>query len=378
MTEKKINNYDQEIDKALIGNKFALIGAGRLGEMALSLWPKEIPKPLAIYDTHKSGALLGYEIKKFNEVINYFKPIYLLSAFKIKPKEAIQIFKNVDQSLILTIYDFFNKFNPNTFSNGWRCINPSTIKKEKIQLVENLFNDERSKQAFDASISWRYYRKLSIDYECDHEALKYDQRNYGVSVSNYNLVIDAGSYDLQLAKTLSTTGSSVRQYLAFEPDPINYEFSVRESKSILGIAKEKFIIEKKVLFECSVDIKFYGNKSLSSRIINKNIKLKDVNSLKLKSISLDEYFNENSSTFIKDSCLLKLHVEGAELSVLIGAEKFIKKNTPDIFVSLSHDENSLLNIPVFLAELGYVYQSIRDYAIFGADLTLFARHSSKM
>lgn len=378
MAMKTINKCEQQIEQALMGNEFALIGAGRLGEMALSIWPKEMRKPLAIYDGHKTGTLLGYEIKNFNEVINFPRPIYLLSAFKIKPKEIVQIFKNVDQKLILTVYDFLNKYSPNTFSNGWRCTNPSANKKKKIQLVENLFDDERSKQAYNASVSWRYYRKLSIDYECDHEKFKYDQRNYEVPVKNYDLVIDAGSYDLHLAKTLSSIGCAVRKYLAFEPDPANYELSLRESNAILGIGKEKFTIEKLALFESDVEINFYANESLSSRIINKNAKLNNRHSLSLQAITLDEYLKKNPISPTKDSCLLKLHVEGAELSVLIGAENFIKKNAPDIFVSLSHDENSLLNIPLFLAGLGYTYQSMRDYAIFGADLTLFARHCTKM
>ena len=81
---------------------------------------------------------------------------------------------------------------------------------------------------------------------------------------------------------------------------------------------------------------------------------------------LTEFLKNNSDI------LIKIHVEGAELSVLEGSIRMIKKFKPDIFINLSHDEESLFKIPDFLSALGGYKLYLTGHSLFGEGITLFA------
>jgi hypothetical protein len=72
--------------------------------------------------------------------------------------------------------------------------------------------------------------------------------------------------------------------------------------------------------------------------------------------------------------LLKLHIEGAELAALKGAEKLLSAGHCDVILNLSHDEASLTDLPVYLRSFGHYDIFLRSHALYGEGLTLFARY----
>ena len=116
-----------------------LIGAGQLGEMSLKLWPESKPKPIAFLDKERKGFLAGIKIKKHLGFSDQKNTLFLLSAFKINPKNVYSIFRELRQKTILTVYDFFEEFGNDYFTNGWRNLNPSRALRKSLIKLKNIF-----------------------------------------------------------------------------------------------------------------------------------------------------------------------------------------------------------------------------------------------
>ena len=373
-----MSNAQEEIIRTMLsGNDFALIGAGQLGDMAISLWPSLLQLPSVVLDSNKTGKCHGVNIAKLQGYRADPKPVYLLSAFKLGAQEVTEIFADLDQDVVLTVYDFFERYCPSMFSNGWRSLEPDESKLSLIASVRECFSDKRSLAVFDAAIDWRYRRVLTPEFECEPESTKYDLRRYAVELSDYETVFDCGAYDLSLASYLNAASVKVKRYVAFEPDDANFARCLDALSSLAALGSETVKLEKKALFEDESERVFLESGLLSSRLVvdvpqDVPGKLKTV-----KTITLDGYLDEIRPSE-KGRTLLKLHIEGAELPVLKGAEDFIRKRKPDIFVNLSHDEVSLLDIPLFLRGLGGYHMSLAGHSLFGEGMTLFATQFSRL
>lgn len=57
-----------------------------------------------------------------------------------------------------------------------------------------------------------------------------------------------------------------------------------------------------------------------------------------------------------DMTFLKMDIEGAELNALKGAEKTIRKNCPTLAISIYHSDQDLLQIPLWIMNLGLPYK----------------------
>ena len=68
-----------------------------------------------------------------------------------------------------------------------------------------------------------------------------------------------------------------------------------------------------------------------------------------------------------------MDIEGAELDALIGAEKTIRENVPDLGICVYHSPNHLWEIPLFLnnLDLGYRFY-LRNYTSFMHETVLYA------
>jgi FkbM family methyltransferase len=369
------NTQEDMIKASLSRNDFALIGAGQLGDMALSLWPPILPLPTVVLDSKKVGLCHGVNIAKLQGYRADPKPVYLLSAFKLSAQEVKEIFANLGQDIVLTVYDFFEQYCPSIFSNGWRSLEPDASKLSLIASVRECFSDKRSLAVFDAAIDWRYRRVLTPTFECEPESTKYDLRRYAVELGDYDSVFDVGAYDLSLASYLNVASIRVQRYVAFEADDTNFQRCLDSLSYLAPLGPETVILEKRALFEDDSERVFLESGLLSSRLVEVESQEVPGKLKSLKTISLDSYLDELDMRK-KGRVLLKLHIEGAELPVLKGAETFIRKTKPDIFVNLSHDEISLLDIPLFLRGLGGYHMSLAGHSLFGEGITLFATQFS--
>jgi hypothetical protein len=70
--------------------------------------------------------------------------------------------------------------------------------------------------------------------------------------------------------------------------------------------------------------------------------------------------------------VIKIHVEGAELAVLKGAQKLIQAKSPILLINISHNMENLFDVPEFLISMKKYKLFIRTHCLFGEGITLTA------
>ena len=366
-------DLDLAIRSCMDRGTFALVGAGQLGEMALDLWPESLPPPKFFLDSNRRGKCRGIEVLSLQKHKSDPSVIYVLSAFKMSGAQAKRIFVDLGQTILLTVYDVFDHYCPGVFSNGWRCLDVQQNRLERIESVRSCFADSVSQKVFDAAVAWRYRRELEDGFTVAPEDDKYSLEQYGKAHGFYDLVYDCGAYDLSFAAGLRKAGVTFANYVAFEPDLVSYDRCVRIGHKLSTQLGVSIVNEKIAISDRKGTRPFISSGLLSARLLEDRI-VECANTIQVQTDSLGA-FHENRfrGSDLKD-ILVKLHVEGSEWPALEGARQMIEAGAVDMFINLSHNEASLIEIPQFLASMGHYDLHLRSHALFGEGLTLFARH----
>ncbi len=166
---------------------------------------------------------------------------------------------------------------------------------------------------------------------------------HGISlVKNLDMVrtkdiIDAGGFIGDSALILSEyTDKSI---FSFEANPNNLKLFYETIK--LNNLKNVHVIEK-ALYSSETELTFNLNDAASS--INKLHGINYGNSITVQATTIDKFVGDNKL----DIGLIKLDVEGAELDVLIGAEKTIKKFKPVLLLSIYHKPSDFFELKPIL------------------------------
>ena len=80
---------------------------------------------------------------------------------------------------------------------------------------------------------------------------------------------------------------------------------------------------------------------------------KTEHSVQVKTIALDTYLHENT-----DFDVLKINIEGTELNCLQGALKTLQRVRPKLMIGLSHQNNAIIDIPLF------IHSNLKNYYLF--------------
>ena len=352
------------IRQALNHGRYALIGAGQLGAMALAQWPARVARPEFILDSVKSGDLDGVEIRPLGGHVPDPGIIYLLSAFKMPPEGIRAIFDMVGQPDILTVYDLFEEFTPVAFTNGWRNVAPSEHVQDKLARLPGLFADDLSRHICDCVTAWRYRRDLRDDYPVGPEEIKYNLAQFGRAGAHYDVIYDGGAYDLGLLAKLTKANIGWDHVVAFEPDPA--------SRSLCAPLPSKVVLDVRALGDRDGRGRFIANGLLSSRLIDDET-LEHADLIEVETCRLDDVHRALFGGADR-RILVKLHVEGSEMAAVRGAANLLASDKVDLLINLSHDEPSWIDLPALLASDGRHDLFLRSHALFGEGLTLFARH----
>jgi len=365
---------EAELKKAVTSGRYALVGAGQLGAMSLGLWPQKIAPPEFILDSVKTGAMRGIEIRDLKSHVRIPGITYLASAFKMTPAELRDIFRKIGQNDILTVYDFFEEFTPTVFTNGWRNAAPTPQTERRLAQLSKFYADETSSRICRAVTAWRYRRELLDDYPVWPEENKYNLALFGRAGTHYDVVYDCGSFDFSLMKCLNDAGITFDRLIAFEPDPGSREICRQEiAKQPAG--KGRITLDRRAVSDHDGHSTFLASGLRSARLIE-DLTFDHPDLIAVDTCTLDnvheQMFGWRAVRPLR--ILIKLHIEGAELAALKGAEKMLRQTQADILLNISHDEISYLEIPEFLAGFGCYDLILRSHSLFGEGLTVFARH----
>lgn len=277
----------------------------------------------------------GASSKRFFENIdNQFK-----RKIKIYDPEATKknflkkkIFKSIDykNALIFICSMYFDKIKMRykKHKNNFLHCNLFEIVKDKknILLLKKIYLALKSKKSKHEILNYffsllkggkkRNLNQLNNIYFLKKK-IKFQYNSYAV---------DAGAYMGEISKKINKIYKT--KVLAFEPNKENFKIlNKKKSKNIqcfnLALSKKNTFLE-------------LTNSKDSSNVLGFKSKEKDMKT-KVKAVKLDKFLNYNIQ-------FLKIDVEGAEIQLLEGAKKVLKKFKPNLAISVYHKHNDILEI----------------------------------
>lgn len=195
---------------------------------------------------------------------------------------------------------------------------------------------------------------------CDIKGQYFDLESYSPQRGK-EIFLDAGCYNGTTSKEAYDWGGC-RKIYAFEPDQKNIKMCEKTLKSI-GCDYELFCM---ATWSHEAELVFFDNEEAgyASRVST-------LGKEKVKADSIDHVLAGRPVTYIK------LDVEGSELKTLQGSVQTIKKWHPNMAISIYHKPEDIIEIPMFLTELGMEYMYyIRQYQTRMQETVLYAIYNS--
>jgi FkbM family methyltransferase len=217
------------------------------------------------------------------------------------------------------------------------------LNKQKFNWIYRLLNDEVSRLIFEKLVRFRYdHDILHLEGFTQRENVQYFEEFLSLNKAN-EIFIDVGGFNgfttLEFIKRCPQY-SSVH---IFEPDKKNYELCVSATCKFpeiychpLGLGSKKEML-------------YFKMNDSSSRI-------SDNGDVMINVVRLDS-FSQIAPTFIK------MDIEGAEYSAILGAEKIILKSHPRLAIAVYHNSGDFWRIPELVLGIRNDYEIlIRHYS----------------
>jgi FkbM family methyltransferase len=169
--------------------------------------------------------------------------------------------------------------------------------------------------------------------------------------------VDGGAYDGDTCKYLRGKDIAIHHWLAFEPDPANYQ-------ALASFARTVPI--QSTLFPCGlsehfIQVPFAANEGTSSHLSTGG------GGMTVPCVALDDVIHGPSPDYIK------LDIEGAEASALRGMRHTIAKSKPHLAISAYHRPDDLWTLPLLLKELApYADLYLRQHSRNAFETVLYA------
>ncbi len=353
-----------EFPELVSDRHIVLLGAGQLGRMTLEMWPSELRRPSLVVDQVASNDLCGVPIitPSMHEP-DTSKFLYVLCYFKESASQINSLFRDWLKQEIVIAYDVLTGLRPDKFSNGWSPKHSFDFALE----TADAFTDERSRDVFMNALRWKYDRVIEDDFLLSSESDKYSLSKYGRSRYPYTDIFDFGSYDGSFLKGLASQGVTNSTMHAYEPDPESRQKLISNLGEI-GL-QDRVAVSAQAVSAASGYCHFQPGGLLSSRIIASA----NDESFLTSSVSLKDALCRETRD-ASDISLIKLHVEGAEFPTLAAAIRSGFDLGPyDLFINLSHDEESLLELPRMMRNLSTHELFLDTHSLFAEGLTMFAK-----
>jgi FkbM family methyltransferase len=347
-----------ELGTAFNNLPLVIYGAGGAGRTALSHLKAQGVSVVAFID--ERGDLIGkYEdvpcltLSRWIASHNSCDYQVLLGVFnpQVDVVPIIDKLKRAGFARIFTMVDYINLCPDDPTDRLWLC--PSSFyhgKENRISAGRALFKDD-SLRWFDGSMHLRTigdFRKLPIYCNSD----QYMPNNLPRWQGPLRL-IDCGAYTGDTIQNFINNNYNIDCLAAFEPDPANYK-----------ILANKFSELNAIFIPCGVSEQL--EQSGFEPGSGPSCKIDEQQTHKIQCVSIDEILPAFAPN------LIKMDIEGSELSALRGAKNTLLKYRPNLAISIYHTPDHLWEIPLWLASLNLGYQmEIRGHGPSGFDLVLY-------
>ena len=260
---------------------------------------------------------------------------------------------------VLTLFDVFPLLAARLGNRFW-LTNPSQYDSwsKDIEAASSVRADEQSRSLFNRTVRFRLTGDSSL-VQPDVTGEQY----FPVGLPPMRepaRVIDCGAFDGDTVRALARSAISTEAVAAFEPDPANYAL-LRKSLVSSFSSTGDFTAQPYAVWHDTQMLRFHSGRGESSAIAVDG-------GTTIQGVALDQVLASFRPSFIK------MDIEGAEVSALLGAEQLIRQNTPDLAICVYHCPEHLWQIPLLIHcwNLGYSLY-LRAHAFNGFDMVLYAR-----
>lgn len=160
-----------------------------------------------------------------------------------------------------------------------------------------------------------------------------------------DIVLDAGLFDSTVLRKFALTIGSAGKVYGFEPEPHNYRF-VLETIARFGDTGNIVVVNKGVYSQ--KDTLFISDEGASG-----TLKTKDSAGSPCEVIDIDSFVQENH---LEKVDLIKMDIEGAEMSALQGAKQTISTYKPKLQICAYHHILDLIDIPQYVQQINTAYK----------------------
>ena len=287
------------------------------------------------------------------EIVEFLESLGITDV--VSPATIVNSFQNKD----------FNKY----YLNGDLAIQPHL--REDLEFVQNNLFDDESRLILEGFVSYQTtgdLRKIKRSSDVSQQYLgKTLPAEFRYKWMNNELRwLDVGAFDGDTVRGIYHEGrnSESDRFLCIEPDHINFQkllMTVQELKVQAGLLNVAVGAE-------AGEIQFTHEGTLSAHQNNQSSKSKKLGLVSV--LTIDQICKDFKPSHIK------MDIEGAEMSALVGAKGTLVSSRPKLAISLYHLPYDVTRIPIFLMTLleNYVW-FIRCYGAHGYDTILYGMPS---
>jgi FkbM family methyltransferase len=353
------------INAYLEGRKIVFFGAGQYSAAAIrnihpqiayfcdnspakqgsAFWGRPVCHPDKLLDENRDKTVIMINTEYYGEI-------------------AKQIFDMGFRNIYSDAYKRANERIPDSVMDSGNFLQrkAKVISCHDISGFKNLFADELSETVFNKLIA--KYKQGNFDFSdiCTGDEIYFNDI-FRDEIREDEVYVDAGAYDGKTAVDfiLFTKGKYKKIY-AFEPDANNYFRLIGE----LADCRDT-VVSRLALSDSDSEATFDARGTQSSRIAAADDGLEEDRFTIIHTTKLDSYV-KGPVTFIK------MDIEGEEYNALVGAREIIRKQRPKLAVSVYHNDDDLIKIPLLLQEMVPEYKLyLRHHTPFNVDTVLYAK-----
>jgi FkbM family methyltransferase len=342
-------NYYDELEKmqtikfnpAIVPSDcICLYGAGALGQMAMDCMDLAGIEVSRIFDKEKTGNINGVKIESLNNITeDECSNILLLVTICTLPYESVvQYLQGYRFKQVMPFYTYAYLKFPQILSNGWYINDMPNHIEDIRKICEMLKHDDLSLHHYLSFLWWKCTGKEIIYHKFPIlSQQKYFKSPNMIKISKLETFLDCGChYGDTIKQFLEITQGLYKQIYAFEPDISNLKVAMER------FPNEEIIWDSRGLADKSGSLYFCDGMGFASKLVDHGEQRIDV-------VSIDDLEIAPS--------IIKIHVEGAEYSVLEGAYETIMRYRPFIMVFADHSADGLYKIPNLVTQY-------KDYSLY--------------
>ncbi len=222
--------------------------------------------------------------------------------------------------------------------------------------IRDMLADRKSKDIFDNIIE--LYKQGCFDFSNICSVGMYFNDIF--DFRDDEIFVDCGTYDgKSVIDFIFRVKGNYRKIYAYEPDIVNYSLCHKN----LADLRDVFLINLG-LSDTEGDFWFDNRGTQSSKFVDNS---EDADSFKIHAVKLDSLISEPVS-------FIKMDIEGAEYPAIQGAAGIITKYRPKLAISVYHNDDDLIRIPLLLRGLVPEYKFyLRHHTTMYVDTVLYAK-----